>query len=157
MDSKGRLKRYVVGFLFTEDFYSMALIRKARPEWQRNLLNGIGGKVELGETEYTAMVREFHEETGALVEDWTLFARTRWDGGYVDYFFSVKNGVQLKTMTDEEVLWVNIQDLRFLETVPNLTWTIPMAIACAEEPFFANVCYNLNDPAQKLIEGAAND
>ncbi len=53
---------YVVGFLFSADMESVALIEKQKPEWQRGFLNGIGGKVEGGETPAAAMQREFGEE-----------------------------------------------------------------------------------------------
>lgn len=85
--------RYVVGFAIDEDPAGsrVLLIRKAKPEWQAGLLNGVGGKIERvckdcygWKGEYThdpethvhdpgterdeapvaAMVREFHEETG---------------------------------------------------------------------------------------------
>ena len=59
---------YVAGFCFSECGGRVALIRKLKPEWQRGLLNGIGGKMEPGESLHSAMVREFEEETGAHVE-----------------------------------------------------------------------------------------
>lgn len=59
-------RHYVCGFAFTEDG-RVLLIRKARPDWQAGLLNGIGGKVEKGETPTGAMMREFEEETDARV------------------------------------------------------------------------------------------
>lgn len=54
---------YVVGFLFDKRCENVLLIRKSKPEWQRGLLNGIGGKVELEEQTETSMIREFNEET----------------------------------------------------------------------------------------------
>src|ERR1035437_6897488 len=49
------------------------LIRKARPEWQKGMLNGIGGHVEENENTMTAMTREFNEETGLTILDWKKF------------------------------------------------------------------------------------
>ncbi len=60
---------YVAGFYFSECGERVALIRKLKPEWQRGWLNGIGGKVEPGESPLSAMVREFEEEAGARIED----------------------------------------------------------------------------------------
>lgn len=49
------------------------MIEKARPEWQKGALNGIGGKLEEKEDPRLGMAREFREETGLLVGsfDWT--------------------------------------------------------------------------------------
>lgn len=67
---------YVVGFMFSADMRFVALIRKARPDWQRGKLNGIGGKIEEGETVREAMVREFREETGYQTQrdNWQYYA-----------------------------------------------------------------------------------
>ena len=58
------MQNYVVGFLFNKDETQVALVRKNRPEWQAGNLNGIGGKMEVGETTNECMQREFKEETG---------------------------------------------------------------------------------------------
>ena len=58
------VKRYVVGFLLNYDRTQVVLIRKNRPAWQAGHLNGVGGKIEMGETPIEAMTREFEEETG---------------------------------------------------------------------------------------------
>lgn len=58
------MKEYVLGFAFDEKAQNVVLIEKLRPEWQKGLYNGIGGKVERNDnTNYTAMCREFYEET----------------------------------------------------------------------------------------------
>ena len=67
----------MVGFLFRNSGTEVALVRKLKPEWQRGLLNGIGGKIEPGEDSREAMVREFEEETGARVDAWRSFAWLR--------------------------------------------------------------------------------
>lgn len=79
------MKKYVVGFAFNPKKTQVVLIKKNKPDWQRGKLNGVGGKVEkmIPETElqrahietpHQAMVREFQEETGALLLKWHRFA-----------------------------------------------------------------------------------
>jgi len=36
----------VAGFLLSEDRGQVALVEKIKPEWQRGLLNGMGGEIE---------------------------------------------------------------------------------------------------------------
>lgn len=61
--------RYVVGFAFSSGMSNVLLIRKKSPRWQKGLLNGIGGKIEKGESPLDAMRRECKEETG-LILNW---------------------------------------------------------------------------------------
>lgn len=73
-----KLKHYVCGFMFNADYSNVALVRKSKPNWQRGRLNGIGGKIEKGETADVAMAREFFEETVGYQTsqtDWHPFCR----------------------------------------------------------------------------------
>lgn len=67
---------YVAGLLFGDSHSKVMLIRKARPEWMRGKLNGIGGHIEPGEFAIDAMCREFLEETGLTIDPhkWSKFA-----------------------------------------------------------------------------------
>lgn len=65
---------YVLGFVFSEHKKMVLLIEKKRPAWQAGKLNGIGGKVEPGESPLAAMVREAREETGLEITDWRHYA-----------------------------------------------------------------------------------
>lgn len=58
--------QYVLGIMFSEDEERVLAIWKNRPDWQAGKLNGIGGKIEDGETPIEAMRREFREETGFI-------------------------------------------------------------------------------------------
>lgn len=52
-------------FAFSHTGEHVLLIRKARPEWQKGYLNGIGGKFEPGDRSVIdCTIREFREETG---------------------------------------------------------------------------------------------
>jgi 8-oxo-dGTP diphosphatase len=56
---------YVLGFAFLNGDKDVILIEKTKPDWQKGLMNGVGGKLEsYDESSLHAMVREFREETG---------------------------------------------------------------------------------------------
>lgn len=59
------MKRYVIGFYFTPA--GTVLIHKAEGRF-KGTVNGLGGKIEAGETIEEAMVREFWKECGCLTE-----------------------------------------------------------------------------------------
>jgi 8-oxo-dGTP pyrophosphatase MutT (NUDIX family) len=70
------MMRYTLGFCFDQECKVVALIKKARPDWMRGKLNGIGGKVEAGEDHLSGHVREFGEETeGPAITRWALYCR----------------------------------------------------------------------------------
>ncbi|MFA7454893.1 MAG: NUDIX domain-containing protein [Desulfobulbaceae bacterium] len=117
---------YVVGFLFSPDGKRVALLRKNHPDWQKGKLNGIGGKIETGETPLQAMVREFREKAGANVTDWRPFCQMKWRGGLI-HFFAADTETSIASHTDEEVGWYWLSDLHSLPTTPHLLWLIPMA------------------------------
>lgn len=65
------VNHYVLGFAFDCDKESVLLVEKRKgPKLNHGKLNGIGGKVENGESAIEAMCREFKEEVGATVEAW---------------------------------------------------------------------------------------
>lgn len=121
---------YVCGFAFSPT--KVALIRKTKPEWQAGRLNGIGGKVEGGETHIEAMIREFEEETGCHVEDWEVFVTLQsppgWKNAWSVYFFRAfgVDLTKLKSVTEEEVVVVPWLDLPS-SVIHNLRWLIPLA------------------------------
>jgi 8-oxo-dGTP diphosphatase len=119
------MKNYVAGFLFGNDD-TVWLIRKTKPAWQKGKLNGIGGKVEEGETTNQAMNREFIEEASLDIGGWTWFLTLTDDKEYaVEFFYAFSNDTPV-TMTDEileQVNWKSLPD----DVIPNLNWIIPMA------------------------------
>lgn len=56
------MKRYVLLLLFTKDFKKVLLIKRKKKPFA-NLYNGIGGKIEQGETVQEAAIRECMEES----------------------------------------------------------------------------------------------
>lgn len=73
-------KHYVLGFAFNKAKTKVILIKKNRPLWQKDKLNGIGGKIEPKEKRFQAMIREFLEETGVktTIAQWHLFAEMKY-------------------------------------------------------------------------------
>lgn len=126
-------KRYVCGFLFSSDRKRVLLIRKNKPTWQIGRLNGVGGKVEEGETPLEAMRREFHEEAGLLREDWSEVAVLQ--GGIIEaqrivYFFRAFGGPdQARQMTNEKLVIRTIDIVVDDPTlIPNLKVLLPLAL-----------------------------
>lgn len=119
---------YVVGFLFSDDLKHVALIKKARPAWQAGLLNGIGGKLEPGETSLQAMTREFYEEAGLDINDWRHFATLSENEHYkLDVYATVGDLNALKTQTEEAICVHALEDLSQLALVENTDWLISLA------------------------------
>jgi len=122
-------KYYVAGFLFSEDTSQLVLIRKNKPEWQKGLLNGVGGKIELtDESPLFAMIREFKEETGVEIKEWKEFCKLQ-SNSFEVYFFKAFGDIsQVKTMEEEQIEVINVSDLYSEDVISNLDWLIPMAL-----------------------------
>jgi 8-oxo-dGTP diphosphatase len=123
------MTEYVAGFLL--DGPRVALVVKNRPNWQKNKMNGIGGHVEEGENPADAMIREFQEETGYYTYhgEWDNFVTLEGPDYRVYFYFAeiVGSHLRLKTITDEEIVCVDIDSVTVENSIPNLTWLIPMA------------------------------
>lgn len=122
------MRDYVLGFY--TDATSVALIRKRRPTWQAGKLNGIGGRVEAGESVSAAMAREFREETGHTdFVPWRLYCVVHnFTAGYrVWCFHAMGNPHALRTVTDEEIE-VHPHDSLPRELVGKVRWLLPMAL-----------------------------
>lgn len=79
-------KEYVLGFAFTPDRRWVVLINKTKPEGQKGKLNGVGGKIEVGETPLDAMRREFHEEVDVIHSDWRHYTTMKFTNSCVYVF-----------------------------------------------------------------------
>lgn len=122
------MREYVVGFRIDPESNKVLLIEKQKPEWQKGLWNGIGGKIEPGEAPAKAMIREFQEETGMLVEDWEHTVQLLGRDFSVYFFRSFGSVEEAKTTTDEKVTSLFIADFTLWPIVPNLAWLIPIQL-----------------------------
>lgn len=119
--------KYVVGFLFDDD--QVVLIQKRRPEWQRGKWNGVGGKVEDGETYLQAMQREFREEAYPGEIDWSPFLTMTFPetDAEIVFFRAFDNNAVMDcmTLTDETV--ARHETWTLPNVIPNLKWIVPLA------------------------------
>lgn len=123
---------YVLGFLFSKQGDKVWLINKNKPRWQAGKLNGIGGKIETGESAPDAMRREFKEEAGLDIEHWTCFGSiTNQQHDYYVYCYYAFSDEEAKTMTDEKVQLCYTASLP-KNVIPNINWLIPMALSFTE-------------------------
>ena len=117
--------------MFSEDLKRVVLIKKNKPDWQRGLFNGVGGKIEKAESSFDAMAREFEEETGVKTDpvDWWYFNMETDEKEWMVRFFFCKGDVDAcKTMEEEEVVVHDTVSIYSLPVIPNLLEIIPRAV-----------------------------
>lgn len=138
------MRRYVLGFVFDSGYHNVLLICKDRPSWQAGRLNGLGGKIEEGESPARAMERELREETaGRLGNEVELGpygrlqggsgSRTASEGWEVWLFWGKLRGgfppSVGRVATDEGMIQVvSREDLSSWPVLPNLRYLVPMAV-----------------------------
>lgn len=137
---------YVCGFMFSPELDRVVLIRKNRgPRKMAGHLNGVGGKIELGEGIRAAMAREFQEETGVITDptDWTGFHTERYysdTNNKVHFMCCISPDIdKVKTVESEEVMIIELWKDKTLNIgqspcMYNLPYLIPMAISWLESP-----------------------
>jgi 8-oxo-dGTP diphosphatase len=130
------MQTYACGFLFSLDRTHVLLIRKRRPAWQAEKLNGIGGKIEPGELPAQAMAREFREEAATDIppERWrevlTLTGRPSANdaAGWRGHFFRAFGDLAAARAVTDEPLEIHPVDSLPPDTIPNLHWMIPLML-----------------------------
>ncbi len=138
------INSYVVGFLREDDM--ILLIEKQRPDWQAGKLNGIGGKIETLETPFVAMVREFEEETGLRIQEWSESVIMQGPDWIVYVFYAYGLICQAKTTTDESIVIVN-KNMLPSKVLPNLHWLIPLSFDQQVTKPIEIRCFNSKDLA----------
>jgi 8-oxo-dGTP diphosphatase len=139
------MKKMVAGFMIDLEG-SVLLVKKLKPYWQAGKLNGIGGKLEPGETPMDAMHREWEEETGDKeTRDWQRFC-TFTVGPLLNppvaviHFYRTLGTFSAPDVNDagEPLVWIKLDQAIRLgnnEIIPNLKWLLPLAFADPERPF----------------------
>jgi len=124
------MMNYVCGFVFNMNRDVVLLIKKNKPDWQRNRTNGIGGKIEDGETAMEAMNRETTEETGKKF-NWQKTIVLNGAGFRVHFFRAFTDDLTLFDLVGhivegEGVLKLQDVDTKNPSNLPNLKWLIPL-------------------------------
>jgi len=123
------MTKYCLGFMFNENKTDVLLIEKQKPLWQAGKFNGIGGKVEEGETSVDAMIREFKEETGIECNQWKYIISMGGEDWNVDVFTCADDAVfNALTIEQETVNLIPICDIEQYPIISNLLWLIPMCL-----------------------------
>lgn len=121
--------KYSLGFCFSKDKSTVALVHKLKPKWQVGKVNGIGGKKEDNESYHECMVREFKEETGVLVPEWKYVCTIRASWGEMQIFKVFTDDVyNVKTMEIEPIEMVQVDSVFDYNIIPNLNWIIPLCL-----------------------------
>lgn len=120
--------RYVVGFLLNDDKTHVVLVHKQHgPSSVIGNWNGVGGKMEDGEDMYTAMSREFEEETGLYTDprQWGYLGTLAGPNYQIDFLwgFDFRIG-EVQTMEDEPIMVWPIDQLP-TPRMSNLDWMLP--------------------------------
>lgn len=121
--------KYVVGFAFDGD--QVLLIEKNRgPSFLIGKLNGVGGKVEEGESFIEAVEREFIEETACPINlKWTYAIEIEYDNCIINFYYCdttlYRDNVPL-IPEDEELYWFDVNNSDKSKLVTNLNYILPL-------------------------------
>lgn len=119
------MKKYTLGFIFSDDLQKVLMIKKSRPEAQAGKMNGIGGKFEPEDIDAPHCIsREVKEEADISIppEMWAEVGAFSDNVNFNVAILTTTVPLSLlqaaKTMTDEEVLIIdtdNLEDFTFAE------------------------------------------
>ncbi len=131
------IANFTMGIIFSNDCNNVYLLRKDHPEFQAGLLNGVGGKLEPGETYADCMAREAKEEgsyTGSFNHLGSMRGNTEgWREYQCEVFYSVmdKKTKEPKTTEKEPIEMHPVADLPALtaQMVPHLPMLIMASLA----------------------------
>lgn len=146
--------KYVATFVFSAGEVCVALVQKNTKKLPHlnGKWNGIGGKMEIGESPVGAAIRELREETGLIAEkDNMVFVEHQrfnilMPGYHEIYWYAINNiprPARLPKVNDagERLAWVplthGIPDLGFTDggLCPNLDYLVPKAIVFLRTPY----------------------
>ena len=124
-----------LGFIFDINLENVLLVHKNSPAWQKGLVNGVGGKIEVGESPLECMVRECQEETALVIPEnsWQHFATIKDKDGmspgvHINVYAAMYHGAITDACKNdhEEIEWFLYQSLPD-NVISNLFFLVPMA------------------------------
>jgi len=139
-------KHYVCAFVFSQSLEKVYLLRKERPDWQKGLLNGLGGLIKTNERPSAAMTRAFQEECSVFVHDsqWMDIEDMENQNVFVRFYTArLPEGVIPKTTTDENVwgvYWRNYNQIGWdqigvVDNIPYLIYKAHLRASKKDEKF----------------------
>lgn len=97
------MTEYCLGFVFDSSLSSVVLVQKESGPYV-GMWNGLGGKVEEGETSFEAMRRKYSEGApGYDVEEWCIMGYLSGDRGRV-YVYTAIDTDCVDTLTSSDIL-----------------------------------------------------
>jgi 8-oxo-dGTP pyrophosphatase MutT (NUDIX family) len=142
-----KIKEYCLGYIFNEDKTKVYLLNIDKPgKFGHGLINGLGGKLEPGESYYKAMVREFSEEGGTVIDDWSYIGEYTGYKSEIESYYKVYTYVSiikeknLPEFKGPEGLckWYEIKNLP-----KNLSSNVEMSLYFAKK-YFENTSFKFN-------------
>ncbi len=131
------MKKYTLAFIFNSTQDKVLLMHKSRPAVHEGMFNGLGGKIEEGESSLDCVVREIKEESDLVTEKdkWIYVGEKFSDEWRVETFCYVYKGdiSDAKTVEDQPIEWFDVKNLP-KNLVSNLAWIIPLCLDKIRDP-----------------------
>lgn len=120
---------YTLAFIFSNDLSNVLLIKRGKHEFHTGKLNGLGGKIYIGESPKACITRESKEEGNVAVpEDAWKFAGVMTSPEWKVWVFTTTIEKQdMKKETQEGIVdWYPTENVP-KDIVSNLQWLIPFS------------------------------